>query len=224
MELSPPAFTKLATTHVALPFGSPSLHPPTTDKIAPLSGRPISTIQSTVNVPSSPSSKLGISTDAGKSRVWATTTTSLSPAHLTLHSSGNLGFEISSAYWPDPSRVSWDNVRSTYNNTRTAMLDSLGSFVSSDNSTFESTDYGVRLQRRLRIDIDGNVRLYSRERAGEKWVVSREAISDTCTVHRICGANRVQLRTVLVGNAHGWFQACCLLVVFFPSCLLVFST
>ncbi|KAM1133917.1 hypothetical protein ACFX19_043817 [Malus domestica] len=89
MELSPPAFTKLATTHVALPFGSPSLHPPTTDKIAPLSGRPISTIQSTVNVPSSPSSKLGISTDAGKSTVWATTTTSLSPAHLTLHSSGN---------------------------------------------------------------------------------------------------------------------------------------
>ncbi|CAN6583160.1 unnamed protein product [Malus baccata var. baccata] len=128
------------------------------------------------------------------------------------------------AYWPDPSRVSWDNVRSTYNNTRTAMLDSLGSFVSSDNSTFESTDYGVRLQRRLRIDIDGNVRLYSRERAGEKWVVSREAISDRCTVHGICGANRVQLRTVLVGNAHGWFQACCLLVIFFPSCLLVFST
>ncbi|KAM1776432.1 hypothetical protein ACFX11_043246 [Malus domestica] len=90
MELSLLAFTKLATTHFALPFGSTSLHPSTADKIAPLSGRSISTIQSTVNVPSSLSSKLGISTNAGKSTVWATTTTSLSPAHLTVHSSGNL--------------------------------------------------------------------------------------------------------------------------------------
>ncbi|KAM0968347.1 hypothetical protein ACFX2A_017011 [Malus domestica] len=195
-----------------------------------------------------------ILTDAGQSIVWATTTTSLSPAHLTLHSSGNLvlrnsddhvvlwqsfdsptdtllplqpftrnamlvstrsqsnsssgfyklffnndnllrllfdGLEVSSVYWPDPSRVSWDNARSTYNNTRTAMLDSLGSFVSSDNLTFMSTDYGARLQRMLRIDFDGNVRLYSRERAGEKWVVSWQAISDPCKVHGTCGANSV---------------------------------
>ncbi|KAB2619440.1 receptor protein kinase ZmPK1 [Pyrus ussuriensis x Pyrus communis] len=195
-----------------------------------------------------------ILTDAGQSIVWATTTTSLSPAHLTLHTSGNLilqnsddhvvlwqsfdsptdtllplqpftrnamlvstrsqsnsssgfyklffdndnllrllfdGLEVSSVYWPDPSRVSWDNERSTYNNTRTAMLDSLGSFVSSDNLTFMSTDYGARLQRMLRIDFDGNVRLYSRERAGEKWVVSWQAISDPCKVHGTCGANSV---------------------------------
>ncbi|CAL8996299.1 unnamed protein product [Prunus brigantina] len=101
------------------------------------------------------------------------------------------GLEISSVYWPDPSRVSWDNARNTYNNSRNAMLDSLGSFISSDNLTFLSADYGAKLQRRLRIDFDGNVRLYSRENSGEKWVVSWQAISDSCMIHGICGANSV---------------------------------
>ncbi|KAL6207880.1 hypothetical protein ACLB2K_018833 [Fragaria x ananassa] len=195
-----------------------------------------------------------ILTDAAQSHVWTTTTSSVSPACLSLHDSGNLvllnlktkvvlwqsfdsptdtllplqpftrtaklvstrsqsdfssgfyklffdndnlirllfdGPEISSAYWPNPAYVSWDNARSTYNSTRTAVLDSLGSFVSSDNLTFLAADYGAKLQRRLTIDFDGNVRLYSREKPGENWKVTWQAFSDPCVIHGICGANSV---------------------------------
>ncbi|XP_004291073.1 PREDICTED: putative receptor protein kinase ZmPK1 [Fragaria vesca subsp. vesca] len=195
-----------------------------------------------------------ILTDAAQSHVWTTTTSSLSPARLSLHDSGNLvlldlktkvvlwqsfdsptdtllplqpftrtaklvstrsqsnfssgfyklffdndnlmrllfdGPEISSAYWPNPAYVSWDNARSTYNSTRTAVLDSLGSFASSDNLTFLAADYGAKLQRRLTIDFDGNVRLYSREKPGENWKVTWQAFSDPCVIHGICGANSV---------------------------------
>ncbi|KAM5565759.1 putative receptor protein kinase ZmPK1 [Rosa sericea] len=195
-----------------------------------------------------------ILTDAAQSHVWTTTTTSISPARLSLHDSGNLvllnlktkvvlwqsfdsptdtllphqpftrtailvsarsqsnfssgfyklffdndnllrllfdGPEISSVYWPNPAYVSWDNARSTYNSSRTAVLDSLGSFASSDNLTFLAADYGAKLQRRLTIDFDGNVRLYSRKMAGESWVVSWQAFSDPCVIHGICGANGI---------------------------------
>ncbi|KAK9946466.1 hypothetical protein M0R45_011931 [Rubus argutus] len=101
------------------------------------------------------------------------------------------GPEISSVYWPNPAYVSWDNARSTYNSSRTAVLDSLGSFTSSDNLTFLAADYGARLQRRLRIDFDGNLRLYSRKMPGESWVVSWQAFSDPCVIHGICGANSI---------------------------------
>ncbi|XP_024930440.3 putative receptor protein kinase ZmPK1 [Ziziphus jujuba] len=97
--------------------------------------------------------------------------------------------EISSVYWPDPLLVSWDAGRSTYNNSKIAILDSLGNFSSSDDFTFMSADYGTKMQRRLKIDYDGNVRLYSRKNRGERWVVSWQAFSDPCMIHGICGAN-----------------------------------
>ncbi|XP_021820293.1 putative receptor protein kinase ZmPK1 [Prunus avium] len=99
------------------------------------------------------------------------------------------GPELSSIYWPDPWRTSWEAGRSTYNNSRIAMFDHLGSLSASDNFSISSVDYGAKLQRILKMDADGNVRLYSRTQQGATWVVSWQAISVTCKIHGICGAN-----------------------------------
>ncbi|TKY66096.1 putative receptor protein kinase ZmPK1 [Spatholobus suberectus] len=56
------------------------------------------------------------------------------------------GPDVSSVYWPNPWQVSWDAGRSTYK---------------SDDFTFTTSDYGVMKKRRLKIDSDGNLRMYS---------------------------------------------------------------
>ncbi|EEF38944.1 putative receptor protein kinase ZmPK1 [Ricinus communis] len=101
------------------------------------------------------------------------------------------GPETSSIYWPDPELLSWEAGRSTYNNSRIAYFDSLGKFSSSDDFTFFAADYGVKLQRRLTIDFDGNLRLYSRKDGIDLWTVSWQAMSQPCRVHGICGPNSV---------------------------------
>ncbi|KDP41676.1 hypothetical protein JCGZ_16083 [Jatropha curcas] len=98
------------------------------------------------------------------------------------------GPEISSTYWP----YQWlteGEVRFQYNSNRIASFDSLGEFTSSDNWHFVSADYGVKLQRRLTLDYDGNARLYSREEDSATWVVSWQAKSQVCETHGICGHN-----------------------------------
>ena len=98
--------------------------------------------------------------------------------------------QLSSVYWPSPWLVSWDAGRSTYNNSKLAMLDCLGNFSSSDNFTFISDDYGKKIQRRLKLDHDGNLRLYSRENlSGSKWTVSWQAFANPCSIHGVCGPN-----------------------------------
>ncbi|GMN35042.1 hypothetical protein TIFTF001_005034 [Ficus carica] len=127
---------------------------------------------------------------------------------------------LSSVYWPAPWLVSWDAGRSTYNNTKTAVLDSLGNFSSSDDFTFMSADYGTVMQRILRLECDGNVRLYSRKNLGENWVVTWEAFNDPCSIHGICGANSLCSYTPNSGrkcscvpghkmkNQTDWFYGC----------------
>ncbi|KAM4121643.1 hypothetical protein ACJW30_01G020000 [Castanea mollissima] len=85
------------------------------------------------------------------------------------------GPEVSSIYWPEPWLLSWEAGRST--------------FSSSDDFTFLSNDYGVVLHRRLTLDYDGNIRLYSWEKERQTWVVSWQAIQKPCRINRVCGAN-----------------------------------
>ncbi|KAI4346091.1 hypothetical protein L6164_013173 [Bauhinia variegata] len=99
------------------------------------------------------------------------------------------GPDISSTYWPDPWMSLWDAGRSTYNGSRVAVLDALGYFVSSDNYNFKTSDYGIVLQRRLSLDSDGNLRVYSREQDANAWYVSWLVKSQPCTIHGICGPN-----------------------------------
>ncbi|KAF7830585.1 putative receptor protein kinase ZmPK1 [Senna tora] len=90
------------------------------------------------------------------------------------------GPEVSSVYWPEPWLLSWEVGRTTYNASRIAVLNSLGKFRSSDGLSFTTSDYGPLLQRRLKIDSDGNVRVYSRKSGREDWYVSWQAISKPC--------------------------------------------
>ncbi|KAK7851767.1 putative receptor protein kinase zmpk1 [Quercus suber] len=134
-----------------------------------------------------------ILTDAGKFTVWATNTFSLSS--VLFFDNNNVlsllfnGPEVSSIYWPEPWLVSWVAGRSTYNNSRIAVLNSLGNFSSSDDFTFLSNDYGAVLHRRLTLDYDGNIRLYSWEKESQTWVVSWQANQKPCRINGVCGAN-----------------------------------
>ncbi|KAL5559098.1 hypothetical protein UlMin_035309 [Ulmus minor] len=98
--------------------------------------------------------------------------------------------QLSSVYWPVPWQLPIDAGRSPYNNSKIAVLDSKGNFSSSDEFTFKSVDYGSsEIQRRLKLDWDGNIRLYSRKAREETWYVSWEAHVNPCKIHGICGDN-----------------------------------
>ncbi|PON84705.1 Tyrosine-protein kinase [Trema orientale] len=98
---------------------------------------------------------------------------------------------LSSVHWPSPWLLPWDAGRSSYNNSKHAVLESLGYFNSSDKFIFMSADYGSTIQRKLRLDYDGNIRLYSRKSLGDRWVVTWQAFSNPCKIHEICGANGI---------------------------------
>ncbi|KAL1330606.1 putative receptor protein kinase ZmPK1 [Arachis ipaensis] len=100
------------------------------------------------------------------------------------------GPDVSSTYWPDLVLRVWEAGRFTYNSSRIAVLNPLGHFDSSDNYSVRTSDYGVMLPRRLTIDHDGNLRVYSQD-LSQKWYVSMQAISNSCSIHGICGANSV---------------------------------
>ncbi|KAL2346443.1 hypothetical protein Fmac_000443 [Flemingia macrophylla] len=99
------------------------------------------------------------------------------------------GPEVSGLYWPDPWLVSWNAKRSAYNNSRVAVMDTLGNFSSSDGFTFTASDYGTVMQRRFTLDHDGNLRVYSRRHGGEKWSVTWQAKARPCNIHGVCGPN-----------------------------------
>ncbi|XP_059629715.1 putative receptor protein kinase ZmPK1 [Cornus florida] len=101
------------------------------------------------------------------------------------------GLEISSFYWPNPWLQPWELGRSTYNNSRIAVLDPYGHFKSSDNLKFSAADLATGPKRRLTVDVDGNIRLYSLNEKLRAWVVTWQAKSNPCTIHGICGPNSV---------------------------------
>ncbi|XP_030454320.2 putative receptor protein kinase ZmPK1 [Syzygium oleosum] len=98
---------------------------------------------------------------------------------------------ISSVYWPFPWVQSSQLGRFLYNSSRIAVLDPLGRFQSSDNYSLYTSDYGVAaMQRRMTLDFDGNLRVYSREPGLTGWAVTWEAISSMpCFIHGVCGNN-----------------------------------
>ncbi|KAK3440781.1 hypothetical protein EUGRSUZ_B01047 [Eucalyptus grandis] len=97
------------------------------------------------------------------------------------------GPSISGVYWPYP----WSTDRFLYNSSRIAVLNPLGRFQSSDNYSFYTSDYGVAAtQRRMTLDFDGNLRVYSRELHSTVWAVTWEALSSNpCFILGVCGNN-----------------------------------
>ncbi|WCJ28365.1 G-type lectin S-receptor-like serine/threonine-protein kinase At1g34300 [Euphorbia peplus] len=100
------------------------------------------------------------------------------------------GPEISSIYWPDPDLGIFGSGRTTYNSSRIAVFDELGEFSSSDELKFRACDFDFGVKRRLTLDYDGNLRVYSLNRAGF-WIVTWEAMLQMCKVHGVCGRNGV---------------------------------
>jgi len=101
------------------------------------------------------------------------------------------GPEISSIYWPNLDLNIFQNGRTTYNSSRIAILDEKGSFVSSDQMAFDASDMGIGVKRRLTMDHDGNLRLYSLNESSGSWAITWQAIAEQCVVHGLCGRNGI---------------------------------
>ncbi|CAL4903940.1 unnamed protein product [Urochloa decumbens] len=99
------------------------------------------------------------------------------------------GPDISNLYWPNPDQNSWTNYRILYNCKRRGILDKLGKFEASDNTSFFASDGGLEIKRRLTLDYDGNLRLYSLNESDGSWYVSWMAFSQLCDIHGLCGWN-----------------------------------
>ncbi|XP_030521371.2 putative receptor protein kinase ZmPK1 [Rhodamnia argentea] len=105
------------------------------------------------------------------------------------------GPDISSLYWPSPYLDVFQNGRTNYNSSRIAVLDETGHFQSSDQFQFNASDRGWGIKRRLTMDPDGNLRLYSLDKQKGSWVVTWQALALLCEVHGICGRNGICVST-----------------------------
>ncbi|KAJ9544568.1 hypothetical protein OSB04_024275 [Centaurea solstitialis] len=103
------------------------------------------------------------------------------------------GPETTTIFWPDPQLRTWEAGRFQYQCNHRASLDSNGEFSSSDGFNFKSADFGSGPQRIMKIDTDGNVRVYSLVVHERKmnWEVQWQAHSQYCMIHGTCGPNSV---------------------------------
>ncbi|OEL18868.1 putative receptor protein kinase ZmPK1 [Dichanthelium oligosanthes] len=95
---------------------------------------------------------------------------------------------------PDPDNGEYQNNRNRYNSTRFGGLDDAGNFFSSDFANQQSlvaSDQGLGIKRRLTLDPDGNLRLYSLDSSDGRWSVSWIAMSQPCNIHGLCGPNGI---------------------------------
>ena len=99
------------------------------------------------------------------------------------------GPSLSSVYWPYTMVLVFENGRTPYNSSRIAILDEMGGFQSSDRFKFNATDYGFGPKRRLTMDYDGILRLYSLDEATGAWKITwvPDGRVDACMVHGLCG-------------------------------------
>ncbi|KAF8652120.1 hypothetical protein HU200_063070 [Digitaria exilis] len=103
--------------------------------------------------------------------------------------------DISFIYWPNPRRTIWEKLRVQFNSTTSGALDTWGHFLGSDNATFTAADWGPGIMRRLTLDYDGNLRLYSLNKADRKWSVTWMAFPQLCKVRGLCGENGICVYT-----------------------------
>lgn len=99
------------------------------------------------------------------------------------------GPKLSSIYWPrQPGGNVFETGRTPYNSSRIAVLDEFGGFISSDQLEFKAYDYGFGPKRRLTLDYDGILRLYSLDESTGLWEISWLPFNlDSCLVDGLCG-------------------------------------
>ncbi|XP_044961734.1 putative receptor protein kinase ZmPK1 [Hordeum vulgare subsp. vulgare] len=103
--------------------------------------------------------------------------------------------DISFIYWPDPRMSVWEKRRNSFNSTTIGVLDSWGYFLGSDNLTIKAADWGSKVMRRLTLNYDGNLRLYSLNKTDGSWSVTWMAYPQTCSVRGLCGMNGICVYT-----------------------------
>ncbi|XP_037466771.1 putative receptor protein kinase ZmPK1 [Triticum dicoccoides] len=128
------------------------------------------------------------------------------------------GPEVSSVYWPDPLITPLVNHRTTYNSSQYGVIEQTGRFAASDNFKFAASDLGDKVMRRLTLDYDGNLRLYSLNATTGSWSVSWMVFRGVCNIHGLCGKNslckyipKLQcscLRGFEVVDASDWSKGC----------------
>jgi hypothetical protein len=129
------------------------------------------------------------------------------------------GPDASSIYWPNPDYAVFPNGRTSYNSSRVAVLDDAGVFLSSDNLQVVASDLGVPgIKRRLTIDPDGDLRIYSLDPSTGGWTVTWAAMAQACSTHGLCGRNAIcvylpSLRCLCAPghqmvDRHDWRQGC----------------
>ena len=102
--------------------------------------------------------------------------------------------EVSDIYWPDPDQTVYQDGRNQYNSTRLGILSESGMLSSSDfadGQPLVASDAGSSIKRRLTLDPDGNLRLYSLNDSDGSWSVSMVTMSQPCNIHGLCGPSGI---------------------------------
>uniref|UniRef100_A0A0E0BTG8 Receptor-like serine/threonine-protein kinase n=1 Tax=Oryza glumipatula TaxID=40148 RepID=A0A0E0BTG8_9ORYZ len=90
-----------------------------------------------------------------------------------------------SKYWPR-------NINATpFSGDQPQGLDMLGCISAGNHIRYCASDLGYGVLRRLTLDHDGNLRLYSLLEADGHWKISWIALADSCHVHGVCGNNGI---------------------------------
>ncbi|AQL05644.1 PAN domain-containing protein [Zea mays] len=102
--------------------------------------------------------------------------------------------QVSDIYWPDPDQNIYQDGRNQYNCMRLGMLTDSRVLASSDfadDQALVASDVGPGVKRRLTLDPDGNLRLYSLNDSDGSWSVSMVAMTQPCNIHDLCGPNGI---------------------------------
>ncbi|KAG9155962.1 hypothetical protein Leryth_012042 [Lithospermum erythrorhizon] len=70
-------------------------------------------------------------------------------------------------------------------------LDVNGKVTQEDGASFITSDYGDQKLRRLTLDEDDDLRIYSYDQQGEKWGVVWTAVVELCKIHGQCGESSI---------------------------------
>ncbi|KAL8167925.1 hypothetical protein V2J09_009424 [Rumex salicifolius] len=130
------------------------------------------------------------------------------------------GPQITSIYWPYPLTYSTFQLgRTTYNSSRIVVFDDQGLLTSSDQFQIRPSDMGIPgTKRMLKMDYDGNLRIYSLNVSSRSWAVTYAAVGAQCLIHGLCGVNAICVYRPQHGcscppgyeqtNSTDWTQGC----------------
>ncbi|CAD6337560.1 unnamed protein product [Miscanthus lutarioriparius] len=96
--------------------------------------------------------------------------------------------EISTKYWPIHNQ-SWEKATTSNIRNQYCGVDDNGTFVAGDQLKVEASDLGEGKMRRLTLDYDGNLGMYSLDMTSGNWSVSWMLFTRLCEIHGLCGVN-----------------------------------